>query len=1178
MSIEHLHTEYPHFFDHLETGIPRRSYQRSFVMCLDAEWYAEGGRNVVLSYQICTAGRTATRNIIKFVSKGQRLTLAEIVALGIDSVTPPDRHEPHHAENTIVLLVSHNTVAEWSVLADRDEPHITKRLALVRKSPITDGHPIKLMLDGCAPVDVFIFDTMLLSPASFMGLKKLSSLLGDEALEKIAVSQFYIEHMDVFLRDHPEQFIEYALRDSAITLRLFFVLQDCLNRLVGGDTFKLYRTLASAGVRGFLLKNDWFSDYRKIGRKEEFRKSYQLVRRSYYGGRNEGFLIGNTANHPETRNRIWIDIDLIGAYPSAMALVPKLDPDTQPDYIPFTYEITDLTVAHLIAENVSLEDITRAREALRTSPEAFDQVLREMSSRETAARIKKGARIRTAAKIRAAATKTDNRLVDKWYRAWRAAQQDGSADLEKYSVPGFARVRFRFPKETLFPCLPIRHEKYGLLYVLEGETTCSAIEIMLARDAGADIQALVSVELPIARNDRGDPIRFTMAHLATLAQERNRYKKKTGDNQAKVMEQLVKEFTNSFYGKFSQAINERNVYKPATGEMVPLGESTISEPCTAALVTALARATLSATLLGIERYNRGKPAAEQATVISATTDGLLIGLPARDGLTEVAEFYEEKNGVPQLKDEVKESLDPILTRLGCQELMTEINRFLPVRQMRASRREMSGSEEIFELKHLADQITSIKTRGQIGRLNSGHTSLLARFGHKPPLSEEITDPEEYKRVMDAGGVVRDTEDTKWFDRHLHRMQEGLEKIETYTFISLASFQKIIKSKGKMDLMKLTSKRRINFDFDWKRRMVWRDEEHTAVSPFTVPHQSVTSMLRHRDQMESIRRTGYRARPEKVLQRLQVQGRTIRYRDGEPVAVTRLFLRGVLQGKIPLNSKRTTYAALAEKLNQIWEERKLFRNYPKRWGVNDFKNNADAKWEPGCIPANPLLEELVADMAAAFDADAPAARAALFAIEEFHADQTALIEQVITAVTNAHRQGIEPFADLHRRGLLPDNRKVWETFHLRLTDEEIDASSARAFIPGQLPARDQKKLTRLFYSLSIPHKEAQACARSLAPSVPVMGKKRTNPGKRRCAEDFLLALLQADLSAGERDRVPWEKLLKYGLSRTRYYELKKSGNFRPNGVADTPMNRQQIQQMAKAVGRDPQPLLQALISH
>jgi len=168
-------------------------------MSYDAEWHEENGRNVVLSYQMATASREKTSNIIEYMRHGQRLTLAEIVELGIRSITTEEALNELRGLKVQVILISHHTTAEWSVLADRDEPYITKRLVEVRGSPITDGNAIKIAISNGLPVDVQMFDTMLLAPASHRSLKQLSTLLGSEGDQKESVTQFYIEKMNQYL-------------------------------------------------------------------------------------------------------------------------------------------------------------------------------------------------------------------------------------------------------------------------------------------------------------------------------------------------------------------------------------------------------------------------------------------------------------------------------------------------------------------------------------------------------------------------------------------------------------------------------------------------------------------------------------------------------------------------------------------------------------------------------------------------------------------------------------------------------------------------------------------------------------------------------------------------------------------------------------------------------------------
>jgi hypothetical protein len=98
-------------------------------------------------------------------------------------------------------LISHNVAAEWSVLEDRDQSHITKRISLVRGSPITDGDIIEIEINDDIPIGVKIFDTILLAPMTHRSLKKLSTLIG-EGKEDIA--QLDIENMHLYLRKDPE--------------------------------------------------------------------------------------------------------------------------------------------------------------------------------------------------------------------------------------------------------------------------------------------------------------------------------------------------------------------------------------------------------------------------------------------------------------------------------------------------------------------------------------------------------------------------------------------------------------------------------------------------------------------------------------------------------------------------------------------------------------------------------------------------------------------------------------------------------------------------------------------------------------------------------------------------------------------------------------------------------------
>ena len=61
----------------------------------------------------------------------------------------------------------------------------------------------------------------------------------------------------------------------------------------------------------------------------------------------------------------------------------------------------------------------------------------------------------------------------------------------------FAQVRFKFPPNTKYPCLPIRAaDKRGLIYPLEGECWTCGPELFMAREMGASIVVVQGYIVP----------------------------------------------------------------------------------------------------------------------------------------------------------------------------------------------------------------------------------------------------------------------------------------------------------------------------------------------------------------------------------------------------------------------------------------------------------------------------------------------------------------------------------------------------------------------------------------------------------------------------------------------------------------------------------------------------------
>ena len=274
-------------------------YDQVFFLALDTEWTGEGNRNRIICYQMGCVSDTAATNEIVYVEPGQRLRLIQIVEKAVAMVhggeIPADYRDAD--PRTLVVLIAHNTVAEWSALLDRDRGYITGKLTAIRKCPVTGIKPIEIRSKRLGKVAIHIYDTMLLAPAGFGSLDRLSSLLGKGEPRKIDIPQRYKENMLLFLHEDPAGFEKYALRDTEVTLKVFITLQEGLNQLAYGEPRQLFKTLASAAVKGFLKENRWFKKYRQGLRDERFRDAHRLIMRAYHGGRNEGFIVGDSREY-----------------------------------------------------------------------------------------------------------------------------------------------------------------------------------------------------------------------------------------------------------------------------------------------------------------------------------------------------------------------------------------------------------------------------------------------------------------------------------------------------------------------------------------------------------------------------------------------------------------------------------------------------------------------------------------------------------------------------------------------------------------------------------------------------------------------------------------------------------------------------------------------------------------
>ena len=261
---------------------------------------------------------------------------------------------------------------------------------------------------------------------------------------------------------------------------------------------------------------------------------------------------------------------------------------------------------------------------------------------------------------------------------WSAIRQTRDLDEFQPQVMGYARVRFRFPDGTRFPCLPVRTSG-GLLFPLTGISYCCSPEIYLARKLGAQLEILNGSILPSS---------FETRPFEAFIIECN--KRRKSFTKGALEELLWKEIGNSTYGKTAQGLRKKRCFDSRTGEYGDLPPSKITNPYLAAYTTSLVRAVLGEIIAALPLHR---------SVCSATTDGFL-------------------------------------TDATDEEVMAATGRPLGI-LFAQTRFRLSGDTTILERKHRIAQPLGWRTRGQatLGEIPD-EKPVLAKAGLKPPMTDK----------------------------------------------------------------------------------------------------------------------------------------------------------------------------------------------------------------------------------------------------------------------------------------------------------------------------------------------------------------------------------------------------------------------------------------------------------
>lgn len=315
---------------------------RLVVIGLDTEYQGTDGSNDVISYQIAgfDPGRGVSWKAIHYCDPGERLTLSQVIQLALREGRAQGCCKPWPTE---VVSVAHFGLAEMSCFRDFDE--IKDDFDALRRTYVTLSKPLKITLTdknrNQFDVSVVHRDTMLLAPAGAQSLSAIGKIV---RLEKIELRPGEIEKMRELREREPARFEEYALRDAEICCRYLLRVADICRGLAGRESCRYEKddfpvTLSSIGVNHLLglWSKTGISHLNVIGQEEvKLRKSHgglgwsirpnqhrsdteTLATECFSGGRNEQF------SHGPSEIGEWSDVDLRGAYTTALAMVGSPD-------------------------------------------------------------------------------------------------------------------------------------------------------------------------------------------------------------------------------------------------------------------------------------------------------------------------------------------------------------------------------------------------------------------------------------------------------------------------------------------------------------------------------------------------------------------------------------------------------------------------------------------------------------------------------------------------------------------------------------------------------------------------------------------------------------------------------------------------------------------------------------
>ena len=321
--------------------------------------------------------------------------------------------------------------------------------------------------------------------------------------------------------------------------------------------------------------------------------------------------------------------------------------------------------------------------------------------------------------------------------------------------PIFAYVTYKFPCSVKIPCIPVSVEGSMIYPYTAGDLDgvyASAPELWLALQLGATVHVKRLYVGTIKLDANGEPSRSLYHVVKQLIEDRTIAKQAYG--KGSVMELLIKLATNGLYGKTAQDVIDKHTWSAASEAMENIGGSRITSPVHSCLITAGVRAVLIAALNEIHDLGY--------SVYSVTTDGFISDVP-----------------------------EDVLNTLPLYGL---------ARYFRASRIALTGSDDMWAMKHLNPHLLNLTTRGNA--------------------SLEVGDKVNgiLPGVMAHNSYVTGYKPDSYEDR-AHFMFESMTRLDRLktTGMTFEMFKNLAKKVDRTDFSVRQLDRYLSMDFDLKRK-------------------------------------------------------------------------------------------------------------------------------------------------------------------------------------------------------------------------------------------------------------------------------------------------------------------------------------------------------------------------